>query len=194
MKRVLLLLVAAILIPGVLGAQTMGVYFDPPGSMVAYPANMTLFEGYLYIHNADYQITGVEYYLWTPDDPTHALVKILGTAYPDNMSVDLGDPFDAVLGHTIAYWPPLNGFIPGYNLLATYDMMLWGTTACWNDGGSLIDFEIIVTDNPDSGELRGTYAPDNLKFPIIGLTSLLCPSEPIGVEEESWGAIKSLYK
>lgn len=41
--------------------------------------------------------------------------------------------------------------------------------------------------------LRGTYHLDKLTFPIIGLIAHLCSFE-IGVEEESRGAIKSLYK
>lgn len=59
--------------------------------------------------------------------------------------------------------------------------------------GAMIDYEIVVGPHPDSGFLRGTYAPDNDFFDIIGLTSKLCPEEPVAVEEESWGAVKSMY-
>ncbi len=55
------------------------------------------------------------------------------------------------------------------------------------------NYTIEVGPNPGSGYLRGTYAPDNDFFDIIGLTSYLCP-EGVATEEESWGAIKSMYR
>jgi hypothetical protein len=192
MKKVLLLLIAALMIPGLLSAATtMGVYFEGPGQMTYSPAVLTEFDAYLYLHNADYYVTAVEYFLSTPDDPTHALVLLIGTSYPDNMSVEFGDPFDLVQGHNISYWPPLNGFVPGYNLMCTYTFLM--LEPCWDQGGGIMNYRLVVIENPSSGYLRGTYHPDNLTFPIIGLTSYLCPFE-IGVEEQSWGAIKSLFK
>jgi hypothetical protein len=187
MKKVLLVLIAALVVPGLLSAQTMGVYFENPGQM-AYTPVAPVFEGLLYLHNADYYVTAVEYMLSAPLDPTHVLVQLIGTSYPDNMSVELGDPFDTVLGHSLSYWPPLNGYTPGYNLLATYTFYMPNGPCV-----GIVDFPLVIVANPSSTFLRGTYHPDNLTFPIIGLTSILCP-EQVGVEEESWGAIKSLYK
>jgi hypothetical protein len=193
MKKVLLLLTAVLMVPGLAFAlnPTMGVYFDNPGQATYSPTAFVPFEGQLYIHHADYYFTAVEYFLSTPDDPTHALVLLTGTSYPANFAVELGDPFDTVLGHSISYWPPLNGYIPGYNLLATYTFLSY--EPCWDAGGGLMNYRLVIIENPGSGELRGTAHPDNLPFPITGLTSYLCPFE-IGVEDESWGAIKSLYK
>ena len=57
----------------------------------------------------------------------------------------------------------------------------------------LADYPIVIGPHPGSGELWGTFYPDNETFPIIGLTSTLCP-EFVGVESTSWGAIKSLYR
>lgn len=188
MKKVLLVLIAALVVPGLLSAQaTMGVYFENPGQM-AYSPPAPVFEGLLYLHNGDYYVTAVEYLLATPSDPGHALVWLTGTAYPDNMSVELGDPFDTALGHSLSYWPPLNGYTPGYNLLATYSFYMPNGPCV-----GIVDYPLVVAANPSSGYLRGTYHPDNLTFPILGLTSILCP-EQVAVEEESWGAIKSLYK
>lgn len=187
MKKVLLLLTAVLLVPGLLSAQaTMGVYFE--GGGMAYSPVAPVFEGTMYLHNADYYVTAVEYILATPLDPGHALVMLIGTSYPDNMSVELGDPFDLILGHSLTYWPPLNGYTPGYNLLATYTFFMPGGPCV-----GIVDYPLVVAANPSSGYLRGTYHPDNLTFPIIGLTSILCP-DLVAVEEESWGAIKSLYK
>jgi hypothetical protein len=190
MKKVLLVLIAALLVPGLLSAQTMGVYFDNPGQMAASPPG-PVFEALLYLHGADYYVTAVEYSMFTPSDPTHVLIGLIGVAYPDNMAVEYGDPFDVTFGHVISYWPPLNGYTPGYNLLATYTFFMY--QECWNYGGGIVDYPLVIGANVGSGYLRGTYHPDNDTFPIIGLTSILCP-EQVAVEEESWGAIKSLYE
>ena len=188
MKRVLLLLVVALLIPGILGAApTMGVYFAP-GVMSYSPTVYTPFTAYLYLNNADYYVTAIEYQLQTPSDPTHVFLQLSSWELPDNATLEIGDPFS---GHAISFWPPLNGFLPGYNLICTYNFV--SLEPCWNDGGNLVDYPLVVGPNPGSGELRGTYSPDNEKFSISGLTSILCPQE-IANQQESWGAIKSLYK
>jgi hypothetical protein len=192
MKRVLLLIVAALLIPGLLHATaTLGVYFDTPGTMTHSPAELVPFSAHLYIHNGGCFITAVEYLLSTPDDPTHALMALIGTSYPDNFQIELGDPFDTVMGHAITYWPPFNGWVPGYNLLATYTFLTYDD--CWDAGGGIADYDIKVVNNPGSGALRYTCHPDNNLVPATGLTSIICP-ELVAVEEESWGAIKSLYR
>ena len=189
MKRVLLSLAVTLLIPGMLSAATMGVYFGyMPGSMVYHPSPFSLFDAYLYLHNADYYMTAVEYQLVTPNDLGHALFTITTIDYPDNMSINIGDPFS---GHSIAYWPPLNGYMPGYNLMCKYTCMT--SDYCFDEGGVLLNYQLVIGPHPESGELRGTYFPDNLFFDITGLTSLLCP-EPDDVEEESWGVIKSMYR
>jgi hypothetical protein len=184
LKKLLLAFATALLIPGMLGAATLGVYFDAPSKMAESPAPFSFFDVYLFLQNAEYYVTAVEYQLTTPLDPTHALFSVMGVTYPDNKAVSLGDPFS---GHAIAYWPPMNGFVPGYNLVATLQCMT--LAPC----GSLVDFPLVIGPHPDSGELRGTFAPENELFPIIGLTSIICP-DLVGTQEESWGAIKSLYR
>ena len=54
-------------------------------------------------------------------------------------------------------------------------------------------FSFFIGPHPDSGEIRGTFAPENELFPIVGLTSIICP-DLVGTQEENWGAIKSLYR
>ena len=190
-KRILLAPVIALLMPGMLGATvTMGVYFGyAPGAMTLSPAPFVYFDAYLYLHHADQYVTAVEYLLITPDDPSHAWFSITAVSYPDNKTIHDSDSF---AGHSIAYWPPLNGYMPGYNLLCSYTCVTF--EPCWDAGGAMIDYEIVIGPHPDSGFLRGTYAPDNEFFDIIGLTSKLCPEEPVAVEEESWGAVKSMYR
>jgi hypothetical protein len=169
----------------------MGCYFGfPPGAVLYSPTAFSFFDVYIYLHNADYYVTAVEYQLVTPDDPTHVFFSYSAEiVYPDNMSIIDGDPFN---GHSIAYWPPLNGYVPGYNMICKLECFT--TEDCWDNGGTLADYDLVIGPHPDSGELRGTYHPDMLPFPIFGLTSFLCPQEMVGVEEESWGAIKSLYR
>jgi hypothetical protein len=183
MKRVLLTAAVALLIPSLVGAwtPTVGVYFD--GKLTYTPAApFTIFRADLVItHSPEYYVTGIEYSLVTPD-PTK--FGIINWEFPPNYVQQLGDPFN---GHAITYWPPLTGVPLGYDLLVTYNCMAFAPCHdMWN-------FPIVVSADPRSGYLRGTYAPYNDKFYPIGLTSYLCP-EGIGVEEESWGAIKSMYR
>ncbi len=99
MRKLLLAFATALLIPGMLGAATLGAYFETPSRMADSPAPFSFFDVY----------------------------------------------------------PPMIG------------------------------------PHPDSGEIRGTFAPENELFPIVGLTSIICP-ELVGTQEESWGAIESLYR
>lgn len=181
MKRVLLTVAVALLIPSILMAApaTVGVYFD--GKLTYTPTGVGHpFVGALYIVQSDYYMTGLEYKLYTPGYD----FIITGVTYPPNHSLDLGDPMN---GHAITYWPPLTGYPDGYDLLVTYDCVV--VVPC----SQATNYTIEVGPHPDSGFLRGTYAPDNNFFDIIGLTSYICP-EGVGTEEESWGAIKSMYR
>ena len=191
MTRILLTLVITLLIPSVLGATaTMGVYFGyTPGATALSPAPFVYFDAHLYLHHAEQYVTAIEYSLLTPDDPGHAWFSIAAVTYPDEKTIHNGDPFG---GHSIAYWPPLNGYMPGYNLLCSYTCVTF--EPCWDEGGAMIDYDIVIGPHPDSGFLRGTYAPDNEFFGIVGLTSRLCPEEPVAAGDESWGAIKSMHR
>jgi hypothetical protein len=186
MKRVLLTVAVALLIPSILMAApvTVGVYFD--GSILYTPTGAPgdPIKAALYVVQSEYYITGVEYALATPDGNFF----ITGYTYPPNHALALGD---AVNGHSITYWPPLTGYPLGYDLLVTYECRFLATC------GSVVNYPIHVVANPDSGYLRGTYSPNNDFFDIIGLTSYLCPDQeepPVGTEEKSWGTIKSMYR
>ena len=181
MKRVLLTVAVALLIPSILMAApaTIGVYFE--GSLAYTPDSPTQpFLGSLYITQSDYYVTGVEYSLIVPD----VNFIISGYNYPPSHALSLGDAFN---GHSITYWPPLTGYPTGYDLLVNYECHL--VVPC----GVATNYTIQVGPHPDSGYLRGTYTPDNEFFELIGLTSWLCP-EGVATEEESWGAIKSMYR
>ena len=188
MKTVLLTLAIVLFASTALGAATMGLYFDYWPGRMAYappPDPVSFFDIYMYLHVAPYYVTALEYRITTPSDPVHQFFAITGVQLPENTSVSLGDPFS---GHSVAFWPPINGYDPGYNLVCTYHCVM--LAPCYI---ALHDYPLVVGAHPDSGELRGAYYPNMDLFPIIGLTSILCP-EFVGVEDKSWGAIKSLYK
>lgn len=155
---------------------TLGVYFD--GLLHTTPAPATPFNGYLVLVQSDYFVTAVEYQL-VVSNPNFVL---LGTTYPANFSIENGD---ALAGHSIAYWPPMTGYPEGYDVLATYNCMIL------QDCAVMPNTTLEIGPNPASGELRGTYSPDNDFLPIIGLTSFVCP-DGVATESKSWGAIKSL--
>jgi hypothetical protein len=181
MKRVLLTVAVALLIPGLLGAApaTMGVYVD--GKLHYTPAApLSFFDMYLYLVQSDYFVTAVEYQLVRPNGN----FVLTGVSYPDNFSIELGDPLS---GHAITFWPPMTGYPTGYDLLATYHCMT--LLPCEN----MPNYPLTIGVNPGSGELRGTYSPDNDFFSIIGLTTYLCP-DGVANEAGSWGTIKSLYR
>lgn len=183
MKRELLTIAVALLIPSMLAAApiTVGVYYEggltcmpPLGPGIPVP-----FEMALYMVQGEYNMTAIEYSLVVPIQ-----FSIQGWTLPTGAPADLGDP---ITGHSVTYWPPLNGFPNGYDLLVTYECVIFAESC---DG--LTNAEIVVTAHPDTGFLRGTY-DGGVKIELTGLTSYLCP-EGIGTEEESWGAIKALYR
>ncbi|MBU8923111.1 MAG: hypothetical protein KOO63_14930 [Bacteroidales bacterium] len=184
MKRMISALAVMFLIPGMLMAcPTLGVYYggrlhyDPVGPFTEFELN-------LYIVHQEHFVTAVEYQLLTPSDLTHALFMILSVSYPPNQSLSLGTPFG---GHSITFWPPCSGYPDGYDQLATYTCMT--TVPC----EQMYDYPLAIGSHPDSGELRGTFYPDNEMFEITGLTTYLCLHE-VSVAGDSWGVIKSLYK
>ncbi|MDD3643583.1 MAG: hypothetical protein PHQ19_09000 [Candidatus Krumholzibacteria bacterium] len=143
-----------------------------------------MFKAHLAIVQSEYYVTGVEYSLVTPNDPTHLQFGIIGYEYSPNYALHLGDPW---IGHAITFWPPLTGYPEGYDVMVTYLCMTFVPCA------EMWDYPIVVSPDPTTGQLRGTYAPDNNFFSIVGLSSYLC-IDAIAVEEESWGAIKSMYR
>jgi len=189
MRKVLPALILVFLFPGMMSAAVMGIHFgQKPVERTHHPVAFVVFDAYVYLLDAGYYVTGVEYQLVAPLDPGHVNFQIGEVRYPDNMSVVLGNPYD---GHSIAFWPPVNGYIPGYNLVCSYTCFT--TEACHSEGGVLSNYELVIGPHPESGELRGTHAPDNEFFPIGGLASTLCP-EPDTNGGDGWGAVFSMYR
>ncbi len=192
MKRVLLVMIALLVIPGFAAATaTLGAYID--GFLVScqdIPVQ-TPFDAYLYIVQDEYEVTGIQYALETPSDPSHNQLVLLSVEYPFEASVWLGDPWN---GHAISYSPPVSCYPYGYGMMVKYEFMKM--VEC----PDMIDYQLVVVGHPDPGlahptygSLYGTYSPDHEAFPIDGLTTVFCPLET-DVQEESWGAIKSMYR
>jgi hypothetical protein len=196
MKRLLIALFLICLVTTPLASATLGLYFDLwPGQMAYAPMPGSFFDVYLYLHASNYYVTALEYQITTPLDPAHTLFVITETTLSPAVVVTLGAPFD---GHSIAFWPPLNGYVPGYNMICKYTCMILApcvaTMGAASEGAfAMADYPIVIGPHPDSGQLWGTYYPNNDTFPIIGLTSIVCPTG-VAVEETSWGAIKGLYR
>jgi len=70
------------------------------------------------------------------------------------------------------------------------------TAPCEN----LVDYYINVVGDPNGitdplyGDLYGTYPPLMEHFGVTGLSTIVCPENPTPAENESWGAVKSMYK
>jgi hypothetical protein len=192
MKRLLIVAMLILIVPasGIAASATLGLYFCP--HMYYFPAGpYEVFEAHLYIVQNEYSVTGIQYALETPSDPTHSLLVLLGIEYPFNHTVDIGDPWT---GHAVTYNPPMDCYPYGYDLMMTYTFMT--TVEC----EQMWDYQIYVVGHPDAGlehpvygGLYGTYAPYHEAFDIGGLMSVICPTE-VDAKEESWGAIKSMYR
>ena len=182
MKRVLLTIAIALVIPGMLGAApaTMGLY-DAAGKLYYEPTSGVPFQLYLYLIQSDYYVTSIEYQLV----PENTYFTVQSVEYPDNAGVILGDPLS---GHQVSYYPPMDGLPNGYDIMLTLNCVT--TRNCT----AMRDYELIIAEHPVSGLLGGTYEPGDDFFPIIGLTTYLCLDQVDVEEEGSWGAIKSLYR
>jgi hypothetical protein len=196
MKRVLLTIAVALLIPSILAAApvTVGLYYEG-GLTVTPPGPFINFEVGLYIVQSEYDITAIEYNLEITDavgtvlDPAAGPLRYdqVSKVLPPKAQAEIGNPFDPTQGHSITYWPPMNGFPNGYDLMCTYEFYLFAT-----DCSQIYNYHIDVVPNPGSGYLRATYLPDAETVDLVPLTLWVCP-DGIGVEEQSWGAIKSMY-
>jgi len=180
--RAALIAMMILLLPAALLAEpTMGVYFTyTPGSMYYNPTMGEHFSGYLYAHNVECYLNAVEYRLVLPA----GIALMSYTLYPGTL--ELGSP---LAGHSLAIWPPIDGWNPGYNLLVTFDLFAYDM--CY-PMGAMLDAVIAIAPHPDTGLIQGSCWPENYLYPYTGLTSILCP-EQYGVEETNWGAIKSLF-
>lgn len=139
------------------------------------PAGTVLGTLYVVLNNVNSFISAVEF----------------GIVYPPAIGW-LGDAFDTPLhlgdsptGVAISWSTPRNAF---GNLKVMEAIFVWNCEGC-------VGFEnnpIIVVPHPQTNQLRAVAAPSNILINLVGGTSMICP-QGIPVQEETWGAIKSLY-
>lgn len=193
MKRLLVAIVLLVLVSAGANAQctpNIGVFFDTDLNSLVWPAPFETFPAYIYVWGVDLSITAVEFSLDTPDDPLHEYCFHTDVVYPEQTSLYMGDPWN---GLSIAYWPPLSCYGDDAVLLCTINLVT--TEACTTDGGTLSWYFIDIAEHADTGEMRGTFAPDNEFFPLYACTgySIIC-QPPYANEAASWSAVKSLLR
>ncbi len=186
MKAIVIVTTLLLLIPAaLLGEGTIGVFFDGGYTMHYYAQEMEEFTGYIYAHAAPCRLSAAEFALEIPTGVLPGVPEV-----PEG-SLVLGG---LTTGLSITYWPPLDVYETGYVLLASVPFL--SVDWCIQCGGTLADAPMKVIPAiryPLEPFLGGTCWPDNNKVEMIGMTSIICP-QYIAVEEESWGAIKSLFK
>jgi hypothetical protein len=173
-----------LLLPASLIAGPMiGIYFtNAPSQMDYYPTPFERFDGYLCAHNTVCFLDAVEFALEIPDG-----IVIRGYTLPAGALTLGGLP----TGLSVAFWPPLDGWNPGYNLLCTVDFL--AVRSCFYAGKlDMVDAPLRVVAHPETGLIQGSCWPENYLFRYTGLTSVICPVY-YGTKESSWGAIKSLF-
>jgi hypothetical protein len=192
--RAALIALVVLLLPAALFAGTVGIWFQVTpggyrsGGMDYSPAAHESFKAYVYVDNAGCYLNGVEFAV-TPLPPT---VYYDGMTVPEG-SLFIGDPVTQG-GVSITYFPPLNGYFPGYNLLCVLDFTAeedW--CLCGHPAGNLLNVPLQVVPHIETGMIRGACFPGGELIEFIGLKSVICPELPIGVKTQSWGAIKSLF-
>jgi hypothetical protein len=194
MKRVLLTVAVALLIPGILAAQAnpwIKLYYDGQSSHTPVSGYTNTFRLDLYIVQwHGYYVTGVEFAFYTPDDGGNPRRVIIAEEpiMPPNFQIANGASEWTDMAYT--YYPPFTGYPDGYDLLASY--IVFTTHECYTE--NMWNYRIVVGPNQDSGYLRGTQGPQNELFDLDGLTFYLCPEGEIATQEESWGAIKAMYR
>jgi hypothetical protein len=96
-------------------------------------------------------------------------------------------------------WPtPQNAYSP---FVVAEVLFLWGFEYCI---GSVYDLPLCANGHPATGSIRATrwpdlqliYATNNAACicPLCTGSSCVCPTQPIPVEDSTWGQIKALYR
>jgi len=202
MKRTLLMLLAILVIPGMLMATAqLGVFQQGnEGNLAIRPPVSGMFTCYLYIVENIESVVGIQYMLETPTTIETGVapdIMLISWAGPANHTiVDIGNPWN---GHSVGYDYPVSCYPHGYGIMLEYTFMV--VNPCISDGGTRMDFPIAVVGNPNAppdpvfGSLYGVFTPVMDSFGIDGLTSMvMCPESTTPTQEESWGAIKSMYR
>jgi hypothetical protein len=182
--RAAIIAMMILLLPAALFAgPTMGIYFTyNAGQMTYSPTANEMFTAYVYAQGTQCYLNAAEFEICYPPG-----ILEIGFEVPPG-SLTLGASADE--GLSIAYWPPMDGWNPGYNLLCT--LHLFAADWCRCTGGTLSDAPATIVPHHDTGLIQGSCWPENYLIEYTGLASIFCP-EVYGVQETNWGAIKSLF-
>ncbi|MBN1885417.1 MAG: hypothetical protein JW876_07845 [Candidatus Krumholzibacteriota bacterium] len=180
MRHAIAFLLVLLVPAAILADPAIGFFFDAEASVNTLddPLPMVAMDGYVFAVGFECYVTAAEFKVTYP-------AAMIWTGEEFTASLSMGQTTSGV---SLSFWPPLNGWVPGYNLMATVHFILTGD--CDAIGN---DVPIVVGPHPDTGLVQAAMWPDNVLFDAVGLTATICPSS-IGVEEESWGAIKSMLK
>ena len=182
MRAAFIAMLILILPAALLASPTMGVYFTyVPGAMYYSPHPMEAFDAYVFGHDIGCYLDASEFEVCYP-----AGIMQVGFTLPAG-SLNLGDPDTGV---SITYWPPMDGWNPGYNLLCT--LHLFAVDGCTCYGGTMSDAHLSIYPHHEIGLDQGSCWPDNNLVAFTPLTSIICPSQ-IAVQNKTWGGIKSLF-
>jgi hypothetical protein len=188
MRAALIAIMVLLLPAALLASQTMGIWFDYRAGMVYDPAPHESFVGYVYADNAGCYLNAVEFGV----SPLPAGIFYDGFVVPEG-SLVIGDPVQGVLGVvgvSITYFPPLNGYFPGYNELCK---LYFTAEEDWCvPTGTIVDFPLAIVPHAETGLIQGSCFPEGNLINFTGVTSVFCPCQ-IGVKTTSWGAIKNLF-
>jgi len=182
--RVALIAMMILLLPAALFAgPAMGIYFTYNAGQMHYsPTANEMFTAYVYAQSTGCYLNAAEFEVCYPPG-----ILEIGWEVPAG-ALTLGSNPDT--GISIAYWPPMDGWNPGYNLLCT--IHLFAADWCSCTGGTLLDAPVTIVMHHETGLIQGSCWPENDLFEYTGLTSIICPGQ-YGVQETNWGAIKSLF-
>lgn len=186
MKAAAIAMLILLLPAVVLAGPTVAAYFTyAPNEMTIDTMPYEPITAYIYGQALGCYVNAFEFALVLPAGIIYQTITV-----PEG-SLTLGDP---IAGIAITYWPPLNGVDPGYNLLATIQLLTLPTGACCWNGGTLIDAPLRIVAHPATGVAfpRESCWPENNLVEVVGLTSTICPCQ-VGTENMSWGSIKSLF-
>ncbi|HEY5133351.1 MAG TPA: hypothetical protein VII85_06675 [Candidatus Krumholzibacteriaceae bacterium] len=177
MRATFIAMLILLLPAALLASPTMGIDFGGGHYFITPSAPFTMFTGYVIGNDVECYLDASEFMVSYPPN-----VIQTGFEIPVG-SLNLGDPS---VGISITYWPPQDGWNPGWNVLCTLHMMTLAPCA------DMLDSPLSIVGDPATGLIQGSCWPENNIIDFTGMTSIICPSE-VAVQSKTWGSIKSLF-
>ena len=177
MRATIIAMLILLLPAALLASPTMLINYSGGHTYYTPTAPFTVFDAYVIGSDIECYLDASEFMVSYPPN-----VVQTGFDIPAG-SLNLGDPSSGV---SITYWPPMDGWNPGWNLLCTLHMITLAPCA------QMYNSPVSIVADPATGFIQGVCWPDNTIFNFAGTTSIICPSE-IAVQSKSWGSIKSLF-